>query len=76
MTTTFRDGAQVEVGMFGYESISRRLRANGNQAQSEPRYYTQIAGCGYSSPLEASRAEFALGGLFQKLRIAAMSRPS
>jgi CRP-like cAMP-binding protein len=33
------------------------------------RIYTVMAGSGYSSPVEAARTEFALGGLFQKLAL-------
>jgi hypothetical protein len=33
------------------------------------RVYTQIAGYGYSSPVEAARAEFRRGGLFQTLAL-------
>ncbi len=68
MTTTFRDGGQVEVGMFGYESIIGVSALMGTKL-SLNRIYTQIAGCGYSSPIEAARAEFALNGLFHKLAL-------
>jgi hypothetical protein len=33
------------------------------------RVYTQIAGNGYASPVEAARREFALGGAFQRLAL-------
>jgi hypothetical protein len=33
------------------------------------RVYTQIAGHGYASPVEAARTEFALGGAFQRLAL-------
>ena len=68
MTTTFLDGWQVEVGMFGYEGvigvsalIGARLSLN--------RVYTQIDGRGYCSPIEAARQEFQRGGMFQMLAL-------
>jgi CRP-like cAMP-binding protein len=68
MTTTFKDGSQVEVGMFGYESVIGVSALMGTK-RSLNRVYTQIEGFGYSSPLEAARAEFALGGLFHTLAL-------
>jgi len=68
MTTTFRDGSQVEVGMFGYESVIGVSALMGTK-RSLNRVYTQIAGRGYSSPVEAARREFSLGGLFQTLAL-------
>jgi CRP-like cAMP-binding protein len=66
MTTTFRDGGQVEVGMFGYESIIGVSALMGS-IRSLNRVYTQIEGHGYSSPLSAAKQEFELGGEFQSL---------
>jgi CRP-like cAMP-binding protein len=68
MTTTFKDGSQVEVGMFGYESVIGVSALMGTK-RSLNRVYTQIEGYGYSSPLEAARTEFNLGGLFQTLAL-------
>jgi CRP-like cAMP-binding protein len=68
MTTSFADGSQVEVGMFGYESVIGISALMGTK-QSLNRIYTQIAGCGYSSPIEAARKEFRLGGAFQALAL-------
>jgi CRP-like cAMP-binding protein len=68
MTTTFRSGAQVEVGMFGYESVIGISALMGTK-RSLNRVYTQIAGHGYSSPLDAAKAEFKLGGEFQGLAL-------
>lgn len=68
MTTTFQDGAQVEVGMFGYESMIGVSALMGTK-RSLNRIYTQIAGNGYSCPIEVARAEFARGGLFQALAL-------
>lgn len=68
MTTTFEDGAQVEVGMFGYESAIGVSALMGTK-RSLNRVYTQIAGYGYSSPIEAARKEFARGETFQMLAL-------
>ena len=68
MTTTFRDGAQVEVGMFGNRSVIGVSALMGSK-RSLNRVYTQIAGSGYASPVESSRAEFRLGGAFQLLAL-------
>jgi CRP-like cAMP-binding protein len=68
MTTTFADGSQVEVGMFGYESVIGVSALMGTK-RSLNRVYTQIAGHGYSSLVEAARREFELGGAFQTLAL-------
>lgn len=68
MTTTFKDGSQVEVGMFGYRSVIGVSALMGTK-RSLNRVYTQIAGSGYSCPVEVARREFALGGSFQRLAL-------
>jgi CRP-like cAMP-binding protein len=68
MTTTFKDGSQVEVGMFGYESVIGVSALMGTK-QSLNRVYTQIAGHGYSCQVEDARREFRLGGCFQFLAL-------
>ncbi len=68
MTTTFEDGSQVEVGMFGYESIIGISALMGSK-QSLNRVYTQVEGRGYLSPIKTGRAEFERAGLFQKLAL-------
>jgi CRP-like cAMP-binding protein len=68
MTTTFEDGSQVEVGMFGYESVIGVSALMGTK-RSLNRVYTQIAGHGYSCHIEAARAEFQRGGRFQLLAL-------
>ncbi len=68
MTTTFSNGAQVEVGMFGYESIIGVSALMGTK-KSLNRVYTQIAGHGYSCLLKAARQEFIRGGVFQSLAL-------
>jgi CRP-like cAMP-binding protein len=66
MTNTFQDGSQVEVGMFGFESVIGVSALMGSK-KSLNRVYTQIAGNGFSSPVELARKEFSLGGRFQEL---------
>jgi CRP-like cAMP-binding protein len=68
MTATFGDGSQVEVGMFGYESVIGVSALMGAK-RSLNRVYTQIPGHGYSSPVAAARAEFRRGGAFQNLAL-------
>jgi CRP-like cAMP-binding protein len=68
MTTTFQDGSQVEVGMFGYESVIGISALMGTK-QSLNRIYTQIAGHGYSCTMEVARREFHMGGIFQGLAL-------
>jgi len=68
MTTTFTDGSQVEVGMFGYESVIGVSALMGTK-RSLNRVYTQIAGYGYASPTEAARREFDRGEAFQQLAL-------
>src|SRR5450432_2417393 len=57
MTTTFTDGSEVEVGMFGYESVIGVSALMGSK-QSLNRVYTQVAGWGYQCRFEAAAAEF------------------
>ena len=68
MTTTFKDGSQVEVGMFGHESVIGVSALMGTR-KSLNRVYTQIAGHGYTCHVEAARREFRLGGNFQALAL-------
>lgn len=68
MTTTFGNGAQVEVGMFGYESVIGVSALMGTK-KSLNRVYTQIAGHGYFCGVEAGRKEFGMGGQFHRLAL-------
>jgi CRP-like cAMP-binding protein len=68
MTTTFEDGSQAEVGMFGYEAIIGVSALMGTK-RSLNRVYTQIAGHGYSCLVEAAKREFSRGGSFQVLAL-------
>jgi len=68
MTTTFKNGSEVEVGMFGYESVIGVSALMGTK-QSLNRVYTQIAGWGYQCKIEAAKAEFDRCGPFQRLAL-------
>jgi CRP-like cAMP-binding protein len=68
MTTTFKDGSQVEVGMFGYASVIGVPALMGTKL-SLYRVYTQIAGRGFCCGIEEARAEFARGDVFQALML-------
>lgn len=68
MTTTFLDGSQVEVGIFGYESIIGVSALMGTK-RSLNRVYTQIQGSGFQCELDVAKREFARGGLFQLLAL-------
>ena len=68
ITTTFEDGSQVEVGMFGYESVIGVSALMGTK-KSLNRVYTQIAGHGYTCHVEDARREFDLGGDFHSLAL-------
>jgi CRP-like cAMP-binding protein len=68
MTTTFLDGSQVEVGMFGYESVIGVSALMGTK-RALNRVYTQIAGHGYACGVEPARREFERGGDFQQLAL-------
>jgi CRP-like cAMP-binding protein len=68
MTTTFQDGSQVEVGMFGYEGVVGVSALMGTK-RSLNRVYTQIPGHGYSCAVNVARREFGLGGEFQSLAL-------
>ena len=66
MTTTFKGGSQVEVGMFGYESVIGVSALMGTK-RSLNRVYTQIDGAGYACSVEAARKEFGRCEEFQSI---------
>ena len=68
MTTTFLDGSQVEVGMFGYEGVIGVSALMGTK-RSLNRVYTQIAGRGYSCPVGDAKSEFHLGGAHHRFLV-------
>lgn len=57
MTTTFNDGSQVEVGLFGYEAAMGISGLMGTK-HSLNRVYMQIAGHGFASPMASAIREF------------------
>lgn len=68
MTAAFDDGSEVEVSLFGYESVIGMSALMGT-THSHRRIYMQLPGRGFRSPLEFARKEFALGGRFQHLAL-------
>jgi CRP-like cAMP-binding protein len=66
MTTTFQDGFQVEVGMFGVESVMGASALIGTR-RSLNKVYMQMAGYGFSCPMSEAIREFAKAGRFQEL---------
>lgn len=69
MTTTFMDGTQVEVGLYGYESVIGISALMGTK-QSLNRIYMQIPGSGFVATIEDGRHEFQRGEHFQRLALA------
>jgi CRP-like cAMP-binding protein len=68
MTSTFKDGSQSEVGLFGYESVIGVSALMGTK-RSLNRIYMQIAGWGYMCPVECAQAEFSRGADFHTLAL-------
>ena len=66
MTTLFQDGSEVEVGMFGYESVIGVSALMGT-IQSLNHVYTQIEGVGYRCSYQTALKEFERFGMFHKL---------
>lgn len=69
MTTTFADGNQVEVGLYGFESVIGISALMGTK-QSLNRVYMQIAGHGFVTSIANGRREFRRGEHFQQLALA------
>jgi CRP-like cAMP-binding protein len=63
MTTTFSDGFEVEVGLFGHESVMGASALIGTR-RSLNKVYIQMSGHGYSCKTERARAEFLRFGCF------------
>lgn len=63
MTTTFTDNFQVEVGLFGYESVMGGSGLIGTRL-SLNRVYMQMSGRGHSCPMEVAVTEFSRFGRF------------
>lgn len=66
MTTTFQDGSQVEVGMFGYESVMGASALIGTM-RSLNRVYMQMEGHGHACRASVAKREFARYGRFNEL---------
>ncbi len=66
MTTTFSDGSQVEVGMFGYESVMGASALIGTM-RSLNRVYMQMEGNGYACRASVAKREFLRFGHFNEL---------
>lgn len=57
MTTVFRDGHQVEVGLFGWESVLG-VSAFMGTIRSKNSIFMQVSGDGYISPLKVAEQEY------------------
>lgn len=68
MTVAFHDGSQVEVGMFGFESVSG-IPALMGVHKSLNAVYMQLPGRGYSCSIELAREEFQRGAQFHMLAL-------
>ncbi len=68
MTTIFRDGFEVEVSMFGYESAIGISALMGTK-HSLNRVFMQLGGYGFASPLHAATKEFARHEEFHRLAL-------
>src|SRR5580693_472935 len=66
MTTTFEDGFQVEVGMFGVESVMGASALIGTR-RSLNKVYMQMTGYGFSCAMPAAALEFARFDRFHDL---------
>ena len=68
VTTLFRDGFEVEAGMYGHDSLSG-ISAFMGTLESLNASYIQIAGHGFACEVENAAAEFQPGGRFQSLAL-------
>ena len=68
MTSRFLDGSEVEIGMFGWESVMGVSSLIGTR-YSLNNVYMQLGGWGYCTTREAARAEFRQGGPFHDLAL-------
>ncbi len=66
MTCMLQDGSQVEVSLFGYESVIGVSAMMGTR-YSLNRVYMQLGGHGWMCPVDLAREEFARGADFQRL---------
>ena len=68
MTTTFENGSQVEVGLFGFESVLGLSALMGTR-RSLNRVYMLLGGRGFAAPIAEARAEFLRCKDFQNLAL-------
>ncbi len=68
MTCMLVDGSEIEVGLFGYESVIGVSALMGTK-YSLNRVYMQLGGHGWMCPVELAREEFGRGGEFQRLAL-------
>ncbi|MGI4757517.1 MAG: helix-turn-helix domain-containing protein, partial [Janthinobacterium lividum] len=68
MTATLSDGAEVEVGLFGYESVIG-ISAFMGVRRSLNGVYMRMSGAGYASAVDDAEAEFRRGEEFQRLAL-------
>jgi CRP-like cAMP-binding protein len=66
MTTTFQEGFQVEVGLFGVESVMGASALIGTR-RSLNKVYMQIEGYGFACPMALAVSEFSRFGKFHDL---------
>ena len=66
MTCMLKDGSQVEVGLFGYESAVGVSALMGTKF-SLNRVFMQLGGHGYKCALDPARKEWERGGDFQRM---------
>jgi CRP-like cAMP-binding protein len=71
VTVRFRDGFEVEAGMYGHDSLSGISAFMGTRGSLNASYM-QIAGHGHSCSIERAAAEFQLGGRFHSLALRAV----
>jgi CRP-like cAMP-binding protein len=71
VTTLFRDGFEVEAGMYGHDSLSGISAFMGTR-ESLNTSYMQVAGHGFTCEVENAAAEFQRGGRFQSLALRAV----
>ncbi len=68
MTTMFLDGSQVEVGMFGFESVVGVSALMGAR-RSLNRIFMQVPGHGFSVAVDTAKREFARFDTFHNLAL-------
>lgn len=71
VTTRFKDGREVEAGMFGRDSLSGISAFMGTR-ESLNAVYIQIAGHGFTCTVENAASEFLRGGRFQSFALRAV----